>query len=376
MKRLRVAIAAAILLLLNAYGQEIIKNSSTPESKNAGRVFTAQKVMEIQDGSGDYFFKWPYYLKIGPDGSIYVMDKDQLLKFSASGKFVKNFVKTGKGPGETTSISNYVIQEDNSLVLHNWGPNKILFFNSQGEFVSETRLPFETFCELFSIDKNNYYFFMAHTGKSIRGVKYIDIYKEMQVISRADNSVKTTINLPLKVYMLNAPDGPQIRVNLIDLLSNRLRDNLFYFSNTFEYSIKLFDLDNPALIKEISRQYQRVKVDDENKKHLNSGRFSYNGKLYESPFPEYFPDIQSLHVLDGKLLVITSTVDKEKGVLVDVYNEKGKYIDNFYIKLPDGTCYLRMNHFKPVLQKDSIILIETDKDENLTIVKYRIPMDI
>jgi hypothetical protein len=376
MSRLIIAILVVTFSFFNICGQEIIKNPSTPENKNAGRVITAQKIMEIRDGTGEYFFKWPYRLKTGPDGSIYMMDKDQLLQFTPTGKFVKNFLKVGKGPGETTNVTNYVIREDNSLVLHNWGPNKVLFFNSKGEFVSETRLPFETFCEFFSMDKNNYYFFRAHTGKSIRGVKYINIYKEMQVISRADKSVKTTIDLPLKVYMLTAPNGPRYMINLIDLISSRLRDNLVYFSNTFEYGIKLFDLENPKMIREINREFKRVKVDDENKKYLNSGQFSHEGKLYKSPYPEYFLDILGFYVLDGKLLVITSTVDKEKGVLVDVYNEKGKYIDNFYIKLPDGFGYLQMNHFKPLIQKDLIYTIETDEDENFRIVKYRLSMDI
>ena len=98
--------------------------------------------------------------------------------------------------------------------------------------------------------------------------------------------------------------------------------------------------------------------------------------MYKALFPEYFLDILGLYVLDEKLLALTSTVDKEKGVLVDVYNEKGKYMDNFYLKLPEGTKYLKMNFFKPLIQKDLIYTIETDEDENFMIKKYRIPMNI
>lgn len=357
---------------INLTGQKIIKNPANPESKNAGRTLTAQKVLEITDASENYFFKSPYRLKIGPDGRIYVMDKDQLLKFSPSGEFVKNFLKLGQGPGETSNVSNYIIEEDNSVVVHNWSPNKLVFLDSHGELIKEKRLPFDRYCEFLFMNKTNYYLFTLTAPDTKGGVKYVDVHKKMTVVSREDMSIKKTTSLPLRVYMLNIPDGPHIRVNLIDLLSHRFKDNLFYFSHTFEYGIKLIDLDKKEIISEITREYPRVKVTEENEKHLNSGRFGFNGKTYKSPTPEYFLDILSLHVIDDKLLVITSTVDKEKGVLVDVYDEKGKYINNFFIKFPNPEVYFRLNQYQTTIAKDTVFLIEKDEDENWIISKYKV----
>ena len=40
--------------------------------------------------------------------------------------------------------------------------------------------------------------------------------------------------------------------------------------------------------------------------------------MYKALFPEYFLDILVPYILDEKLLVITSTLNKETGVLLDV----------------------------------------------------------
>ena len=117
----------AFFFYMDLAGQKIIKNPGVPENKNAGQALTAQKMMEITDASEHYFFRSPYSLKVGLDGSIYVMDKDQLLKFAPSGEFVRNFLKPGQGPDETSNVSNYIILEDNSVVVHIWAPNQLSY---------------------------------------------------------------------------------------------------------------------------------------------------------------------------------------------------------------------------------------------------------
>lgn len=358
---------------LDLAGQKIIKNPANPESKNAGRTLIAQKVLEITDASENYFFKWPYGLKIGPDGSVYVMDKDQLLKFTPSGGFVKNFLKPGQGPGETSNVSNYIILEDNSIVIHNWAPNKIITLNTKGELISEIRLPFAKYSEFLFLDKKNYYLFRQKSPETKGTAKLIDIDKQLTVVSKENYSIREKLSFPMRVYLLNIPGEIYSMVRLVDLLSRRFKGNLFYFSHTFEYGIKLIDLDKEGIISEITREYPRVKVTEENEKYLNSGRFGFNGKTYKSPTPEYFLDILSLHVIDGKLLVFTSTVDKEKGVLVDVYDEMGKYINNFFIKFPNPGVYFKLNQHRTAVEKDTVFLIEKDEDENWMISKYKVP---
>ena len=75
------------MFILPIPGSNVIKNPEKPISSNHGRAITAKKAMTITDENEGYYFKRPYNIKIAPNGSIFVMDKDQLLKFTPGGKF-------------------------------------------------------------------------------------------------------------------------------------------------------------------------------------------------------------------------------------------------------------------------------------------------
>ncbi|MCK7541391.1 MAG: hypothetical protein MZV63_66135 [Marinilabiliales bacterium] len=46
----------------------------------AGRVIAPQEVLAISDeGTSDYYFKWPHALAAGPDGGLLLTDVDQVL---------------------------------------------------------------------------------------------------------------------------------------------------------------------------------------------------------------------------------------------------------------------------------------------------------
>ena len=102
------AIAAAAVLLVigsaaapvGAAGQ-VIENPEKPKAANAGRVVAPTEVLAISDeGRSDFYFGWPNELRPGPDGSLLLRDRDQVLHFAANGKFLHNLFKKGQGPGE------------------------------------------------------------------------------------------------------------------------------------------------------------------------------------------------------------------------------------------------------------------------------------
>ena len=78
------------------------------------------------------------------------------------------------------------------------------------------------------------------------------------------------------------------------------------------------------------------------------------------PERKYQNDITYLFTFKGNLLVMTSTTDKEKGVLFDVYNKEGRYIDCFWLNVP-GT--LNSTH------EDFFFVREQDEDGIIRIVK-------
>jgi hypothetical protein len=366
-------IMAIVLLSPALNGQKIITNPDKPANPNSGRVIIPQKVMEISGESDDFYFKWPNNIKISVDGNIFVADKKQILKFTPEGRFILNYFKSGLGPGELVSISNYLLLEDNSIVLHNLAPNKVVTFDSKGKLLSEIRLPFDKYFYFIAMDRDNYYFYAMNPPETKGSAKLIDTNYEFMAVSRENpSSLQKKITLPLMTYLYNSP-GAFIVVQLVNLSLRQFRETQFCVSHTPEYHIKIIDFSRNELISDITRKYERVAVTDENKKYLSSGQFSLDGKLYKSPTPEYLNDIQSLHVVNNKLLVVTSTTDKEKGVLVDVYDNSGKYTDCFYLKMPNVDSWLRLDQGKVTICGDSLFAIEQDKDENWLISKYKIP---
>jgi len=89
------------------FTQEIIENPEKSLSKYAGRVVELVEVMSIDDVGIDYFFKYPRNPKVAPDGSLFVMDHEQLLQFDREGNFLRNYFKKGQGPEEMQNVSNY-----------------------------------------------------------------------------------------------------------------------------------------------------------------------------------------------------------------------------------------------------------------------------
>lgn len=353
--------------------QKMIINQDKPANPNSGRVILPQKVMGISGDSDDFFFKNPDTIKIGADGSIFLSDDNQILKFAPEGRFLLNYYKSGQGPGEAISVSDFIPQADNSIVIHNQAPNKIMTFDNQGKLISEVRIPIDTKLFLFSIKKDAYFFYSIEMPDTMGTEKIIDIPYQFLTVMKNNTSIQKNLSLPVKTYLVKATGIGYVNIKSASLLSSLIRDNLYYISHTQEYGFKLIDFDKKEIISEFSRKYKRVPVTKENEKYIFSMSFILNGKYFESPIPKYLNDIQSLHVVNNKLLVITSTTDKEKGVLVDVYDESGKYIDYFFLKFPNIDLWFGLDQRKIAIFGDALFAIEKDKDENWMISKYKIP---
>jgi len=82
--------------------------------------------------------------------------------------------------------------------------------------------------------------------------------------------------------------------------------------------------------------------------------------------------VQNLLVFKDTLWVVTSTTDKEKRTLIDVFDSEGQYIDNFYIKLPENLVQRYHGNTAMDISGDYLFTIEQNKDGIYTIKKYKI----
>ena len=135
---------------------------------------------------------------------------------------------------------------------------------------------------------------------------------------------------------------------------DRDRD-LVYVSRTREYAVELLDLNAGRVVRSFKRDYPRVKY-----------RMGENeAKIYQQynpPPKEYESDILDLFVSGNLLWVRTSTEDARKGVLIDVFDEKGDYLDNFYVPVKGPIMAVR---------GDILFVKETNEEGEITIVLYK-----
>ena len=139
MKYLPAILFLLMLSISSAFSQEIIENSRKPLNKDAERILQLNEVLRISDEGRDFYFKVPRNIKIAPDGSIFIYDYRQLLRFDENGKFINNYFKKGQAPGEIENLSNYVVLKD-MLIIYSSTSNKLVYFSFDGELQDEISL--------------------------------------------------------------------------------------------------------------------------------------------------------------------------------------------------------------------------------------------
>jgi hypothetical protein len=309
-----------------AGAQEIIQNPATPPAPNAGRVVTVKEEMRIEDTGEGFYLKAPMGIRVAPDGTIFVKDgQEQVLQFSPQGKFIRNIMKKGQGPGEVNSVFEILVSPE-GILLHGTPP-KILVFDFKGNFLREIGLQALApgFARIFSADGDSYFFWRSGRPDPKQGTGWKDIPQEVFVVSEKDKESRTIGTYPIPSYV-QTPSGGGISVMGFKSLLISPYGRLLALNETPEYSIKFIDPETGKVIRHFRRNYARVKL-----KRQSGIRTS--APSVEAP--ELSNDINFFHEVDGTLWVQTSTADAKKGILFDVFDSDGRYVDNFFLKYSD-----------------------------------------
>ena len=365
----RAAFLAAVLLSgglsSRIFGQEIIDNPGKPVSKNAGRVVKLQEILRIKDEGKGYFFKLPWELDVAPDGSIFVQDGLALYAFAPDGRFRKNLVKTGQGPGEISTELTDLVVKDSEVLAFSAPSNKLVKTDFEGKFIQELKFDKKIFHHLLAYHGQKY-FMLDFTRKDFTrsaGVKDND--HNMYLVDE-DGTFKPapcafTTRLLLEVRDYGGGRTASSSSAITSLYTSKESRNFMYIAHTQEYQIKQLDLEKAAVVKTFRRSYPRVKSA---KKDPRDPR-----KL-----PEYDNDVYRLLITNDQIWALTSAYDPNKGILVDVFDPDGKYADNFWLSLAGirtGDNFSQ-RYFPVVIQGDYLYAIEHDADWNFSVAKYRL----
>jgi len=329
MRRAAFVIAFLTLVLASslAVAQTIIENPAKPDNPRAGRVVTVKEEMRIEDTGKDFFIKYFFGFRVAPDGSIVINDGgEQALQFDANGRFLRNLMKKGQGPGELNSISDIWVQGDQILLCGS--PIKTIIFDHNGKIAREITIRGSAQGLFRFIDVTDGNIFFSRWGvPDVKGRSgWIDIPQEIVIVALNSGQARTLGSFLMPGYVYGNSGGFGVTVPQQFIAVPAGKKNIA-ISHTPDYLIKIIDNESGIVIRQFRRFYDRIRTKSQEKTSiLADGR---------PPAPKYWADIQALHVVGDKVWVQTSTIDAKKGVLIDVYDLNGRYIDRFYLKWSD-----------------------------------------
>jgi hypothetical protein len=318
-------------------------------------VVELEEVLRFSDvPEKEIFFKRPSEIKLDDKGNIYISDRPHILKFGFDGKFLVKMIKLGQGPGELQdsfvgNLNDFFIVKNKVIAFSS---KKVLWFNEQGEFQEEKRLPIKSRADFIVTPDLNYYalgrkVFRKNEMPSAGPFKIplflwriSPDFKEKEVIYTWElmgniNKEKGTFSLGW--YFHTLVDSEILIVNL-----------------TKEYEFLSFDLKKGKIIKTFTRKYKRIKI--KNKKGTS-----------------YMPGIRGFHYVRPELWVVTYTQDENKNPLIHSYDLKTGDVEEFYLKCPKSESDIsrRYNWDFFAVANGFIFMIEQNSEGLYNIVKYR-----
>jgi hypothetical protein len=357
----------------HALAQTIVENPAKPKAASAGRVVVPQEVLAISDeGTSDYYFKWPRRLRTAPDGSLFLLDESQVLQFDKDGKFQHNLFKKGQGPGEVNNVSACLPTEKN-IIVHSPYPNKLVFFDLAGPYEREIPIRSETRTMMTALlfARGAFYFETREFPRVKGDPDYVDSPHAILAVAEATGAIKTQASFVTRAFVVTSPGGGGGMFDITNLIAAPFKNKLLALAHTEEYLIKIYDPEADKVVREFRRAYERVKPEPLTEAQKKGGMI-IDGKHYGPPEQKYQNDVRNLLTRGDEIWAVTSTKDKAKGVLIDVFDGEGVYRDCFWLKLPEAALSSVLSPGSSALDGEFLWVVERSEDETFAIKKYRV----
>jgi hypothetical protein len=351
---------AAYSIPAAAAPQQIIENPKTPPAANAGRIIPLEEVARIVEEPGKFFFVQPLAVFTGVDGSVYVQEYKQFLKFDPQGRFVKNLLKRGQGPGELSDNLTDVIVRRDDILFYSSNSLKFIRIDPDGRLLDERRFAETPYSSFLGLRGGRYIFLKYERGEFPRVNGIYETNRRVVIVPDDGQPIETP-------HLMAMTDARQFRRGSVSILSiSRLTatwvgDRDVFLFHSPDYLIKHLDLETGEIDEVFRREYERVKYETRIPK-------GYPEELV----PKYHNDLCRLLWRNDRLWAVTSTFDPNKGILVDVFSRDGKYLDNFYLSL-FGIRRNNPQYYAPMATHgDFLYVLEAGEDDIVSLVKYRI----
>jgi hypothetical protein len=272
----------------------------------------------------------------------------------------KNLVKTGQGPGEISTELTDLLVKDNEVLMFSAPSNKLVKTDFEGKLIKELRFDKKIFYNLLAFHGEKYFMLDLKRGDFARtdGIKDHDF--NVFLVNEDGTFNPTPCSFTTQFYLQIREKGG-IYSDITRLYLSKESKKFMYIAHTQEYQIKQLDLEKTQITKIFRRSYPRIKSQKKDPRDLRK-------------MPAFDNDVYRLLVYKDQIWALTSTYDPKKGVLVDVFDADGKYLDNFWaplLKIRTGDASFQ-RYFPVVIQGDYLYAVEHDDDWTFSIAKYKI----
>ena len=365
---------AGLLTVSTAGWAQVIENPAKPKAANAGRVVVPEEVLTISDeGRSDFYFKWPNRLATGPAGSLLIREVDQVLWFDKDGKLLGNLFKKGQGPGEM-SYPGTPLSTDTHVVVFSAYPNKLIYFDRTGRYEKEIAVRSaggRTSLSLIGYQAGRFYFDSGEFPRTTGDPDFVDNPRTIVAANEADGTVTSLATFVTRAWVVTSPAGGGGMFTITSLVAVPFGGRYLALTHTEDYLIKLYDPAANKVVREFRRAYARIKGEPLTEAEKKGG-IRINDKHYSRPERKFENDVKNIFTRNGEIWAVTSTTDKAKGVLVDVFDGDGIYRDCFWLKLSEAASKSLLSPGQSALDGEFLWVVERSEDETFTIKKYKI----
>lgn len=345
-------ILVGCLWIASAGFGQIIENPAKPTAKDAGRVLKLTEVWRIKDEGGEFYFQYPHNLQVSADGSIFLADREEFLKFSPEGQFLKNIYKKGQGPGEIEDDFMYFIC-GGDIFIQDLNSRRFWRADFDGILQEQVVLKNKDSIVFIGVAPDGFLFLkVVWPPRSDWTGKLVEVLHVIDFVAKDGSEIRDIATFKPKSFL-----SPQSATSWDSRVTALSPDGkLLYAFHGRDYLIEIVDLTGGANVRRFRRTYPKVP-------YVERGWEANFRKKSGAPKIEYKADVRGLYPFGNRVWVETSTDDKTKGRLIDVFDKEGRFVDSFY--LGAGRALMAVREGFVFTQEKAV-------DETITIVKYRV----
>jgi len=357
------AVAMLLSASATAVASQVIENPKNPPNPKAGRVVPLKEIARITDEKNRFFFVQPFNVFTGHDGSVYVQEFKQLLKFDPAGRFVRNLLKRGQGPGELDDNLTDVVVRENDIVLWSSNNYKLIRIDLDGRTLDDKKIVQGFLGALLGAFGGRCFFlrYEIETEKPktrISGI--VEEERRLVIVPEKGEAVLTPFLFPV-TEALHFGTRSVSRSTISRAMPAAAGDRSVFLFHSPQYLIRLLDLETGRVVRSFRRDYDRVRYEAK-------APPGYPAEL----IPKFHNDLCRLLWRGDRLWAVTSTIDPQKGILVDVFDREGRYLDNFFLPLFKIRRTNPQYYAPMAVHGNFLYLLEADEDDLISLVKYEI----